>query len=231
MIRAAFLLLVLALSAVPAAADALLDSLRAGAAAANPASLSFESVVRTAGPREGETRTTVERWDGSSWTLVSVNGTPPSPAEAAKFSKAKAEERTVPSYNRLATYLAGPVEKRTDAAGNTVYFIPALPKGSFLMWGDNSRFFSGEAVVGQSPRGAYIKRFRAWVREPFRLRVVVKVDRFDLLNEYRFDGPHPELARQVTDTSGSLLGKTGKVRVESAFSDWTPGAAVESAAR
>lgn len=220
------------LAAVPAAADALLDRLRADAAAADPADVAFESVVTATGPRKGESRETVERWDGRAWTLISVNGKPPSASEADKFRRQKADERNVPGYGRLATYLSGPVEKRTDTAGNTVYFIPQLPKGSFILWGDNSRFFSGEALVAQSPAGPYVKRFRAWVREPFRMRVVLKVERFDLVNDYAVEDGRRVLVRQQSDSNGALLGQTGTMRIDSQFSAYrASGTAVEAAAR
>lgn len=215
-----------------AAADPLLDRLRADAAAADPADVAFESVVTATGPRKDESRVTVERWDGRVWTLVSINGKAPSTAEADKFRRQKADERNIPGYGRLATYLSGTVEKRTDAAGNTVYFIPELPKGSFILWGDNSRHFSGEALVAQSPAGPYIKRFRAWVREPFRMRVVIKVERFDLVNDYAVDDGRRVLVRQQSDSNGALLGQTGTMRIDSQFSAYrASGAGVEAAAR
>lgn len=233
MVRSVALLaagLAAAFSAAPAAADALLDRLRADAAAADPAGIAFESVVTAVGPRSDEERVTVERWDGREWTLVSLNGKPPSAQEAAKFRRQKADERTVPSYGRLATYLSGPAEKRTDAAGNTLYFIPELPRGSFLLWGDNSRHFSGEAVVAQSPAGPYVRRFRAWVREPFRMRVLLRVERFDLVNDYAIENGRPVLVRQQSDSNGSVMGQTGKMRVESQFSGYRAVSAPPAAA-
>jgi hypothetical protein len=210
----------IALVAAAPAADPLQSKLIADAKLFPPSTLSFTRNVTMTQTGDGKTEKSVrvDRWDGKQWTLVSVDGKPPSADEAAKFRKETAG-RPVPGYYRLAGYLNAPASRGTDAQGNTVLKIAKLPSGSVDMAGDRSDKFGGEAVVATAGPTTYVKQLRVSAREPFRLMVVAKIDRFDIVNDYALGkAGRPVVVRSVQEYAGSRPGESGTVRNEVVYS-------------
>ncbi|TRW17686.1 hypothetical protein [Glacieibacterium frigidum] len=197
-------------------AEQVRDRVLAEARAISPAALAYDRTITVtqAGGSEKATQTRVDRWDGKAWTLVSVDGKPPSPGDVTKYRKA-ASAANVPGYHRLTT-LAG-AAATTDTQGRTVLRLATLPKASVITSGkDVSEHFIAEAVVAGGPR-PYVQQLRLTARAPFRMMLVAKVESFVTVSDYRLDGNTPRLVRQVADIRGSMMGKDGTQRVETIF--------------
>ena len=206
----------LALAAAPAS-DAVRDRLLADAAQLGPATLAFDRTIVASqsggGDKASETR--IDRWNGKAWTLLSVNGKPPTPDDIAR--ERKASDVPVPGYYRLAKLFAA-AATTTDASGRTVLHAAALPPGSVSANGkDITEHFTADAIVAPGAR-PFIMQVRLVAREPFRMMLVAKVDSFVTVNDYRL-GTHgtPELVRQTTDIDGNMLGKSGLQHNETSF--------------
>lgn len=181
----------------------------AAAAAVSPADLAFERVTRLerkgGGSKVKETR--VERWDGAHWSVVSINGAAPSSA-----AKSKAErENIVPGYHQLARIMAAATEQRLDADGRIVLLVPELPKGSVVADGkDISEHLRGEAVLGTRGDAPWVERLTVTAHESFKLNLLIKVTKFEQVNDYRLDSTgHPRLVAQVNGSVGTMFGISG----------------------
>lgn len=213
------------LLATPATADPLRDRLIADARAVPPAALAFERHVRQeqAGGGDRKVETRVDRWDGRRWTVLSENGAPPAPRQAAKLARQAAKQPT-PGYHRIADYLASGAVRGADALGRTIYTVAKLPPGTLTMGGDSSDRFTATLVVEDGPR-PFVREARLAAKAPFRMAMVAKVARFDLVNEYRLGlAGRPEQVRQRIEMAGSLFGREGTMRTETRFV-WPGGAA------
>ena len=214
-----FAALILAAAAAPAP-DPLQARLVAEAGQIPPAALAFDRTVTTtqSGGGKAETSVRVERWDGRQLTLVTTDGKPPTVDETAQFSK-QAAGRPVAGYYRLAHYLGAPAERASDAAGGIVFRIARLPAGSIDISGDRSDRFAGEATVATAGPLSYVRRLHLHAREPFRVMIVARIDRFDVVSDYApGKSGRPELTRQVQEYAGSRPGESGTVRTESVYS-------------
>ena len=67
----------------------------------------------------------------SRWTLVSVNGAPPSSKRLKRFRK-EARKRQVAGYHHLAKLVAAPATETTDDEGRKVIRFSQVPKGSVM---------------------------------------------------------------------------------------------------
>ena len=198
---------------------ALQPALVADAKALVPAALAFERATRTTATDGKETKveTRLDRWDGKTWSLVSIDGKPATPEASVKWNKDRAG-KPVPSYHRLAQLLGGSARQATDASGATVLMLDALPPGSIDISGDRSDEFAAEAIVDTSGTRPWVRRFHAHARAPFRIMIVGKIDRFDLVSDYALDpSGHPMLVHQIQDYAGSGPGQSGSVRTESTY--------------
>lgn len=217
MTRNSLLLVPMALLCVAATpAEQVRDRVLAEARAITPATLAYDRTVNftQAGGGEKATQTRVDRWDGRAWTLLSLDGKPPTADEVAKHRKATSAA-PVPGYQRL-TMLNG-ATATTDAQGRTVLRLATLPRGSVTTSGkDVSEHFTAEAVVAPGPR-PYVQQLRLSARAPFRMMLIAKVESFVTVSDYRLDGNTPRLVRQVADVRGSMMGKAGTQRVETIF--------------
>lgn len=197
-------------------AEGIRDRIVAEARALSPASLGYDrsiTITQSDGTKQA-TQTRVDRWDGKTWTLLSLDGKPPSPSDTAKYRKA-ASAANVPGYHRLAM-LAG-ATATTDTQGRTVLRIATLPPGSVMTNGkDVTEYFGGEAVLAAGPR-PYVQQLRLTSRQPFRMMLVAKIDSFVTVSNYGLDGNTPRLVRQVADIKGSMMGSGGTQRIETIF--------------
>ncbi|WP_310497984.1 hypothetical protein [Sandarakinorhabdus sp.] len=211
---------VMLMGAAPQPADPVLQAVIANARVAAPASMSFERSTRASAQRKGEAAqptTRTDRWDGKAFTLLSVNGKPPTPKEAEDFKKA-ASSRPVPGYYRLADILKAGAVRQADAQGRTVYRIAALPKGSINVGKDVSANVTGEFLVDTSGPRPYVSRARFVLAKPVSFFMVARIDSLDIVNDYRL-GPdgRPHLARVTQAMSGAQFGNEGSTRSETSY--------------
>lgn len=202
----ALLLLALALQAVPARADAILDRLRAEAARADVKG--FERTTReekmTARGPVVEVR--VDRFDpkapaGRQWTLLSVNDRPPTLKEQSEHRKL-VSSLPVPGFYRLSAILAGEPERRVDAEGRIHYRWNSLPPKSMPTPGpDISASMAAEAVIEKAGGRHIVRSVRLFAPKPFPVMAVAKVKAFDLQNYYaEGEGGTPTLVAQAGET-------------------------------
>lgn len=181
----------------------------ASAAAVSPADLSFERVTRLerkgGGSKVKQTR--IERWDGAHWSLLSINGKSPSNNEEAKAAR----DNNVPGYHQLARIMAAATEQTLASDGRTVLLVPVLPKGSVVADGkDISEHLRGEAVLGMRAGAPWVERLTVTAHEPFKLNLLIKVTRFEQVNDYRLDANgKPRLVAQVNGSVGTMFGISG----------------------
>ena len=206
----------LCVAATPA--ELVRDRVVAEARTMSSASLAYDRTmtVTQADAKEKASQTRVDRWDGKAWTLLSLDGKPPSADDRAKHAKAAAAG-SVPGYYRLAAMLAA-ASASADAQGRTVLRMATLPPKSVVTSGkDVTENFTGEAVVAVSAR-PFVQQLRLTARAPFRMMLVAKIDSFVTVADYA-RGPDgtPRLVRQVADIRGSMMGSDGTQRVETIF--------------
>src|SRR3712207_3651630 len=103
------------------AADALQERVGGGARSVRGGDYAFTRFVRLERNEGGKItqRTELERYDparpvGQRWTLVALDGRPPTPDEMKKHAR-DAARRRVAHYGRVANYFAAPATTGTDA--------------------------------------------------------------------------------------------------------------------
>ena len=192
-----------------------------------PDDYAFTRTVRTEETSKGKTekKVIVEKFDPAKpadarWTLVSVDGAPPSADALKRHQKEAAKRRIVPGYHRLATYF-GSAATSSEVGGKTVFRFATLPKGSVsVLDTDVSQNASAEVSVTGTNAGPYAEQVRITIR-PMRLKLVMKLDQFESIARYRI-GPNgkPLLMEQVQDMVGSGMGQEGKIHTEITYSDY-----------
>lgn len=202
----------LALLAAAPAVDPVRDRIIAQAQSINPATLAFDRTTKQTRKGGGTTSssTTLERWDGKRWTLVSVNGKRPTPTEK-RNKEAAANALPVPGYHRLAALLAGATDTRVDAEGRTVLLVPVLPANTVRTdSSDISNHLRAEATLALTDGQIWVEKVRITEREPFKLNMLIKVTDFEQVFDYRLgsDGK-PQLASQSADSMGWMFGISG----------------------
>jgi hypothetical protein len=211
--------LVLLTAAAPAA-DPMLSRIIAGARAVPPAAIAFERQSRTVSQETGGESgksARVDRWDGRAFTLVSIDGKPPSAKDIEGFRKATAS-RPVPGYHRLADLLQAGAVRQTDAQGRTVYRMAALPKNTVNIGKDVSANVSGEFTIDANAAQPYVTRARLVLAKPVSFFMVAKLDSLEIVNDYKLDANgRPYLARVVQAMSGAQFGKQGSTRSETSY--------------
>lgn len=205
------------LSAAAPAVDQVRDRIVADAVVVPPAALAFDRithVVQVGGGSRTEIRR-VDRWDGKAWTIVSINGKPPTQKDRDSIAKIL-KAQPVPGYHRLATVLAGATGSRTDAQGRTILTVPKLPPRTVVNDGtDISAHLKAEAVVAVNNGQPFVEELRMSAREPFKMSWVLKVLSFDQVSEYKLDATgRPRLASQSADSQGTMFGMTGGQKSE-----------------
>lgn len=200
--------------------DPVRDRIIADAKLQSPASLAFDRtthVVQVGGGSRTEIHR-VDRWDGKSWSLISLNGKPPTDAEIKEQAKATLSQ-PVPGYHRLAGLLATATESSIDAQGRTVLVIPQLPAKTIVNDGtDISPHLKAEAVIATSNGQPWVQQLRLKAREPFKMSWVLKVMTFDQVSEYKLDaGGKPRLASQSADSQGTMFGISGGQKSDTTY--------------
>nr|WP_310522152.1 hypothetical protein [Polymorphobacter sp.] len=201
--------------------DPVRDRIIVESRAMNPAGVTFDRTtksVRTGGGTVTDT-VKVERWDGRKWSVLSINGKRPSTNQKTETLKATTSA-PVPGYHRMAVLLSGATDRGTDAQGRTVLKIPVLPVGSVRTdTGDISSHLMAEATIAQrtAPGSGqpWVERVKVTAREPFRMNMLIKVQNFEQVSEYRLDANgKPRLVSQTADSSGTMFGFPGGEKTE-----------------
>jgi len=191
-----------ATTAAAPAPDPLLRQLLADAKAARP--VAFERTQRI--EDDGKpVATLVDRYDpalAEPWKLVSVDGRAPKPGELADWRRSI--KNAVPGYARIAALIGS--AQRVDA---THYRVAPLPKG-FMARDALADHLVAEVTIDTSAARPYVREAHFYAREPFRMFVVVKIDKFDGLNRYApGPGGAPEIVAQDILIAGSGPGMSG----------------------
>jgi hypothetical protein len=197
------------------------------AQSAGPDDYAFTRTIRSEQISGGNTekKVTIEKFDPTKpteqrWTLVSVDGNPPS-ADALKTFRADSAKRHIPGYYRLAGYFGTPATASTDSHGRTVFHFSALPKDTVkVMDSDVSQNASADASVSEANGAPFVEHVRITIR-PVRLKLVFKMERYESTARYRI-GPEgkPILMEQTSDMSGSGMGRQGGGHTVVAYSDY-----------
>jgi hypothetical protein len=174
---------------------------------------------------KSEKTVTVDRYDPTKggdarWTLISVDGGPPSADALSKYRK-ETPKRRVPGYHRLANYFAGPVTTTTDSRGRTVFHFASLPKDSVLVFNsDLSNNTTAEASMGEANGAPFVEQVRLSIK-PSRIKLIMKIDHYESTSRFRM-GPDgkPLLAEQVVDMTGSGMGQEGRLHQVITYSDY-----------
>ena len=202
-----------------APADPLLARLLAGAAAVPPPTLRFDRTITVAETTGGKTErhVRVDRWDGRAWSVLSIDGAPPSPRAAAAAVKENAAGG-VPGYYRLAAYLAAAPERVSDPAGHVVYRLHGLPPAVMAMKGAPPDKFDAELTVDGEAATPFVRRARYFAPAPMRILLVARLERFEAVADYRLDAAgRPLLTHQTVDLAGVLFGRSGSQHTEYSF--------------
>lgn len=213
---------------VPAAAqaDALQDRVLAGARATPADRLAFRRT--TAIERTGADRkVVVEDYDprraaNARWTLVTVDGRAPTPKELADSRKMK--RGATPSYSEIAKWFGAPATATPAGQGHVLYRFASLPVGTIRIGKhDASVTTAAEALVNASAPVPYVERVRFRSTEGFRMMLVAKVDSMVATGRYRRLGDGTIVPDGGTsDMAGSLMGKSGTVKVAINYSEQRP---------
>lgn len=209
-------------------AEELKQRVLAQAQSISPDDYAFTRTVRSETTSNGKTekKVLIEKFDPTKppdarWTLVSVDGAPPSEDELKRHRKEAAKRRVVPGYHRVAAYFGAPATSSTATGGKTVFRFASLPKGSIsLLESDVSQNGSAEAVVDEGDGAPFVEQVR-FTLKPMRVKLLMKVDRFETVARYGIGpGGKPFLMESTSDMSGSGMGREGTMRNVTTFSDY-----------
>jgi hypothetical protein len=174
-----------------------------------------------------EQHVTVDKFDPTKagdarWTLVSMDGAPPSADVLSKYKK-ESTKRRVPGYHRLAKYFGTGSTVSTDSRGRTVFHFSSLPKDTaVIMDSDVSSNSSADVSVIDANGTAFAEQVHLTVR-PTRIKLLMKLDRYESTSRYRI-GPEgkPLLVENTSEVSGSGMGQEGKGHTVITYSDYRP---------
>jgi hypothetical protein len=208
--------------------EALKQDVIAQAQTLSPDDYAFTRTIESEAKWNNQTfrKVTVENFDPTKpadarWTLVSVDGAPPSAAALRKYRKQAAKRRVVPGYHRVANYFGAPANVSTDAGGRTVFRFEDLPKGSIsVLEKDLSHIATAEAAVTDANGARFVEQVRVTIA-PRRAPFFFKMDGYETTHHYRLGpGGKPFLAATTSDLSGSGMGLTGTLHTAATYSDY-----------
>jgi hypothetical protein len=207
--------------------DELKQRVLAQAQRISPDDYTFTRTIRSEQTSNGKTekKVTIDKFDPTKpaearWTLVSVDGAPPS-ADALKTFRTDSAKRRVSGYYRLAGYFGSPATASTDSRGRTVFHFAALPKETVkVMDSDVSQNATADASVTDANGVTFVEQLHVSVR-PMRLKLIAKLNSYEYTARYRI-GPEgkPLLMEQSSDMSGSGMGQTGGAHTVVTYSDY-----------
>jgi hypothetical protein len=207
--------------------DDLKQQILAQAQKAGPEDYAFTRTVKSEQTSNGKTEqhVNIDKYDPTKsgdarWTLVSVDGAPPSADLLSKYKK-ETPKRRVPGYYRLAKYFGTTATVSTDAKGRTVFHFNSLPKDTAIVLdSDVSSNTSADVSVTNASDTAFAEQVHLTVK-PMRLKLIMKLDSYESTARYRI-GPEgkPLLAESIADMSGSGMGQEGKAHTVVTYSDY-----------
>jgi hypothetical protein len=207
--------------------DDLKQQILAQAQSISPDSYAFTRTVKSEQTSNGKTEqhVNIDKYDptksgDASWTLVSVDGAPPSADVLSKYKK-ETPKRRVPGYYRLAKYFGTAANVSTDAKGRTVFHFSSLPKDTaIVMDSDVSSNTSADVSVTEGNGAPFAEHVHLTVK-PMRLKLIMKLDRYESTARYRI-GPEgkPLLVESIADMTGSGMGQEGKAHTVVTYSDY-----------
>jgi hypothetical protein len=192
-----------------------------------PEDYAFTRTVKTDQTSNGKTEhhVNVEKFDPTKsgdarWTLVSVDGAPPSSDALNEYNKASAK-RPVPGYHRLAKYFGSAATVSTDSRGRTVFHFNSLPKDSaIVMNSDVSSNTSADVTVSDANGIPFAEQVHLTVR-PMRLKLIMKLDHYESTARYKMGADSkPVLVENTADMSGSGMGQEGGAHTVATYSDY-----------
>jgi len=207
----AVLAILLAIAAAPApTTDPLTARLLAESRSITETSFGWERVSRAEGTdgRKVETEVDVDRYDPTAtprYRLLTVDGKPPKADKLREYVKA-IEKKPAPNYGRVAILLVA--ARRVDA---THYHVDELPKGIITGQGAMmAKHLVADLIVDTSGSKPFVSETRMFAPTPFRMMLIAKVDKFEVLNRYR-PGPdgRPRIVEQDVTIAGSWPGQSG----------------------
>jgi len=194
-----------------------------------PDDYAFTRTVKSEQTSNGKTEqhVNVDKFDPSKsgdarWTLVSVDGAPPSADALARYKK-DSPKRRVPGYYRLARYFGSASSVSSDSRGRTVFHFNSLPKDTaIVMDSDVSSNSSADLSVTEANGTPFVEHVHLTVR-PMRLKLIMKLDQYESIARYRM-GPEgkPLLVENIADMRGSGMGQEGKAHTVITYSDYRP---------
>ena len=207
--------------------DELKQRVLAHAQSLSPDDYAFTRTIRSETISKGKTekKVMIEKFDPTKpadarWTLVSIDGAPPSADALKSHAKEAAKRRIVPGYHRLTNYFGSPATA-TESGGKTVFRFASLPKGAIsILDTDVSHNASAEASVVDANGTSFVEQVRFTVK-PMRVKLLMKIDRFENVARYRIGpGGKPFLMESSSDMSGSGMGQEGTMRNTTTYSDY-----------
>lgn len=199
----------------------------AQAQALGPDDYAFTRTVKSETTSNGkiEPHVNIDQYDPTKsgdarWTLISVDGAPPSADILAAYHKGSPKRR-VPGYYRLAKYFGSASTVSTDSRGRSVFHFNSLPKDSaIVMDSDVSSNTSADVTVTEANGSPFAEQVHLSVK-PMRLKLIMKLDHYESTTRYRI-GPEgkPLLIEHTADMSGSGLGQEGKGHTVATYSDY-----------
>jgi hypothetical protein len=208
-------------------ADALQERIIAHARTVSPDDYAFTRTIRTESTEgnKKEERVVIDRWDPTKpqdqrWTLISINGQPPTPEQLKNYGKETPKRRT-PYYGRVAEYFGKSATSATDARGRPVFRLGSLPKETVMVMGsDISANASGELTVNTTGATPFIEEIRFTSSKPTRVKLIAVIERFEAMTRYRMmpDGK-PAPLESTSEMNGSMMGKQGLIRTKVSFSE------------
>jgi hypothetical protein len=207
--------------------DELKQRILSQAQSMSPDDYAFTRTVKSEQTSNGKTEkhVNIEKFDPTKsgdarWTLVSVDGAPPSSEALNQYKKASAK-RPVPGFHRLAKYFGSASTVSTDSRGRTVFHFNSLPKDSaIVMDSDVSSNTSADVTVTEANGSPLVEQVHLTVK-PMRLKLIMKLDHYESTTRYRM-GPEgkPLLAENTADMSGSGMGQEGGAHTVATYSDY-----------
>lgn len=220
--REVLLALAALLVAAPAGADPLQDRVLAGMKGTDTSDVAFVSTFRSerTGSAASEIVTRHDPRAAPHWSVLRVDGKAPTAKQSSDILKAATREPT-PGYARVARWFGAPAKRVAEAPGQVTYRFTGLPKGTIKMGShDASSDTIADAVVNTAGPQPYVERVRFTSAKPFRMMLVVKVDRYVLNSSYAplADGRIFPVATD-SEFTGSMMGKSGSLRARSRFTE------------
>lgn len=219
------LIVAVAALAMPTVAEADALQQQVLAAAKNVSSRDFAFTQTTQFQRTGDqSRTVVQRYDprrgADAWTLVKIDGRLPTPKESAGSAKNSAKA-PVASYARITDWFGAPATRIATTPTSVTFRFARLPKGAVKIGShDASANTQAEAVVNTAGDIPFVERARFSSTTPFRMMMVIKVERFTFAMVNRLiDGQRAVPESVVAEFAGSFLGKAQAMTTQTRYSN------------